>query len=138
MPAKPDGLRLERACRDFVHAIHSRLKSKSNGSVYANMELDVWRYITFGKGRPAEHKGHTMFEKEDFLHFEGLPENWFYTLNQLGEGIKVKFPMKAKPIVSWTSSTFMSKNGKLEVAPKIPIEKISIMFVKAACNFDNI
>ena len=84
------------------------------------MDLDVWRYITSGKGRPAEHKGHTMFEKGEFVRFDGLPENWSYTLNQLGEGVKVKFPIKAKPIISWSKSTFISKKWKIGSGTTIP------------------
>ena len=39
-------------------------------SIYINIELDVWRYITANSGTPSEHKGYMMYEKEDFDCFE--------------------------------------------------------------------
>lgn len=137
-PLKPKDERLERACRDFTHAVSSSLKSKSFATVYASMELDVWRYIMFGKGIPSQHKGHMLYEKEDFCRFHGLLDNWYYTMNQHGEGFKVDFPIKVKPVLTWTNSNFVAKNDKLQVAPKIPLEKISISFAKAACSMNNI
>jgi hypothetical protein len=101
---------------------------------YVNIELDVWRYITYQRGEEAEYKGHKLHSKDDFGRFLGLPADWFYVLNQHGEGMAIRFPIKAKAIVSWTPSMFVSNNGTLELAPRIPLEKITIDFPKRACN----
>ncbi|CAB4025927.1 Hypothetical predicted protein [Paramuricea clavata] len=105
-PLKPDGPKFEQACRDFMNVVQTSLKSKSVSPVYVNMPLDVWRYITLNKGKKSDHKGHMLYEKEHFDRFKGLPHDWYYVLNQHGEGICVDFPIKAKPIVSWSPSRF--------------------------------
>lgn len=130
--------RLETACQEFLHTVQACLKSKSMASCCANIDLDVWQYITYQQGVDAEHKGHKLYEKADFRRFLGLPNDWFYILNQHGEGIAIHFPIKAKVKVSWSPSRFVLRNGKLEVAPRIPLEKVTNKLVKRACNIDNI
>ena len=70
--------------------------------------------------------------------FFDLPADWFYVLNKHGEGMAVRFPIKAKAVLSWTPSRFVPNNGTLEPAQRIPLEKIIIDFRKRACNIDNI
>ena len=137
-PPRPDKTRFEQACRNFIHAIQSGLKSKSTAGIYVDMDLDVWRYITYNQGRMSNHKGHMLFEREDFQRFEGLPDDWCFILNQHGEGVSIDFPLKAKPLVSWTPLKYIVKSGKLVMAPKMPIEKVVFSFAKQACNMDNI
>lgn len=137
-PPRPDKSRFEQACRNFLHAIQSGLKSESVGPFYVDIDLDVWRYVTRNKGEKSNHKGHTLYRREDFQRFEGLPNDWYFVLNQHGEGISIDFPLKAKPLVSWTLSKFIIKSGKLVKAPRVPIEKVVIFFAKQACNIDSI
>ena len=85
-------------------------------SSYVNMELDVWRYITYRWGEEAEHKGHKLYKKDDFGRFSGLQADWFYVLNQHGKRMVIRFPIKVKAVVSWTPSRFVSNNGTLELA----------------------
>jgi hypothetical protein len=94
--------------------------------------------VTFGKGVPSEHRGHFLFEKNDFNQLKYLPENWWYQLNNDGQGTAVKFPIKIKPILSWSSSCNMKKYGKLVKAPRFPLEKLCITIVRSACNINNI
>ncbi|CAB4015417.1 Hypothetical predicted protein [Paramuricea clavata] len=137
-PSRPDKTRFEQSCRNFLHAIQSGLKSKSTAIIYVDMDLDVWRYITCNQGRKSNHKGHILFEREDFRRFEGLPDDWCFILNQHGEGVSIDFPLKAKPLVSWTALSYIVKSGKLVMAPKMPIKKVVLSFAKRACNMDNI
>ena len=57
--------RLQNQCRLFCFGVTSALKSQSSSPVYMylNMDLDVWRFITYGKGRVSEHRGNHLFEK---------------------------------------------------------------------------
>lgn len=103
-PLKPVSIRLEMACRDFFLAIQKCLKGKSMAAVSINMDLDVWHYLTSGRGHASEHKGYTLYEKEDFDRFESLPSDWFYSLNVHGQGTTIDFPIKAKPKILWSLS----------------------------------
>lgn len=137
-PLKPTDAQMEIASRDFVNGIQTSLKGKSFTNIYVNMELDVWRYVTYNRGTPSEHKDYTMYSKEDFDRFEVLPCDWYYNLNQHGQGTAIDFPVKAKPVVSWSASRYNVINGKLEKAARMPLEKISVSIVKRACDINNI
>ena len=107
-------------------------------AVVTNMDLDVWRYLTSNRGAASEHKGYTLYQKEDFGRFETLPSDWYCCLNEHGEGKGIDFPIKAKPMVSWSPSRYCKMNGKLQKAPRIPIEKVSLHFVRKACGIQNL
>jgi hypothetical protein len=102
------------------------------------MDLDIWRYVTYNKGTESNHRGHVLFEKEDFTRLRHLPVNWWYYFNNHGEGRAIDFPLKAKPVLSWSPAHFFKKDGKLCLASRFPMEKISITIVKRACDLDNI
>ena len=46
------------------------------------------------------------------------------------------FPIKAKTVLSWTASHYIVNEGKLQGAPKIPVEQISLTIAKKACNLN--
>ena len=76
-----------------------------------NMDLDVWHYLTSNRGAASEHKGYTLYQNEDFDRFETLPSDQYYRLNEHGEGKGIDFPIKAKPMVSWSLSQYCKTNG---------------------------
>ena len=114
------------------------LKSQRSTPVYVPFDLDVWRFVTNGKGRAAEHRGHFLYEKEELARLKFLPEDWWYYLNSNGEGIAIDFPIKAKPVLSWSPQRYIKKDNKLVKGSRLPLEKVCITIVKRACNTDNI
>ena len=60
---KPERQRLEKTSRDFVQAVKSSLKSKSFGTIYASIDLDVWRYITAIKVKNVSIKDTNFMRK---------------------------------------------------------------------------
>ena len=126
--------RLEEACRNFCVGVLKGLKSPSSSPTYENIELDIWRFVTCGKGKASEHQGNYLFEQNDLARLKYLPEDWWYFLNQHGEGLAVDFPLKARPILSWSSDKYVKKDGQLVKAKKFPTEKICITVVRKACS----
>ncbi|XP_028516755.1 uncharacterized protein LOC110245364 [Exaiptasia diaphana] len=137
-PQKPADERMMVASRDFYCAVVSFLRGKSLAPIYVNLELDVWSFLTYNKGKESQHQGHKLYEKEDFILFKTLPTNWYFTLNEHGEGVAIDFPIKAKPVLLWSASHYCIKSKKLEKAPKFPIDKICLTICKKACNLDNL
>ncbi|CAB3980606.1 Hypothetical predicted protein, partial [Paramuricea clavata] len=137
-PIKISDERLEGACRQFVLGISKGLRSRSAAPMYINMDLDIWRNLTCGKGEVSEHCGNNLYQKNNYEALKYLPENWWYHINQNGEGIAVDLPLKAKPMLSWSSVNFMKKNGKLCRAARIPVEKICLTVVRKACNAEHV
>lgn len=92
-----------------------------------------------GKGDAVE-RGAFLFQKEDFNMFEGLPNHWYYYLNEHGTGRAIDFPIKIRPFLSKSSSKdfVVGGNGTIVKAPIIYQEKLSIYFVKKACHTDNV
>jgi hypothetical protein len=75
-----------------------------------------------------------MLHKEDMHRLKFLPESWWFVLNGHGEGSAVDFPIKVKPVLSWSPSCYMPKEGKLCKAPRLPNEKLCISVIKKPCN----
>ena len=128
--------RLEEACRNFCIGITKALKSLRSTPVHVNLDLDIWRFVTCGKGKASEHRGHHLFERDDLTKFKYLPDDWWYFLNQQGEGVPIDFPLKAKPILSWSSDKYIKRNGQLLKAKKYPVEKVCITVVRKAYSAD--
>lgn len=137
-PPKPSSAKLEEASRNFQSGIVAGLRSVRMAPVYVVMHLDVWRYVTRQKGVPSLHKGYTMYEHSDFARLTSLSPHWHYCLNADGEGAAIDFPLKAKPVLSWTAKHYYQYQGQLKLAPRVPIEKICIEFAKRACNVTNL
>ena len=57
----------------------------------------------YGRGEVSKHRGYKLYKKMDFVALKYLPENWWYHVNKSGEGIAVDFPMKVRPVLSWSS-----------------------------------
>lgn len=71
-----------------------------------------------------------MLGKEDLNRLKFLPDNWWYIINEHGEGSAVNFPLKVKPVLSWSPISFIAKEGRLFKAPRLPNERISISLLK--------
>ena len=130
-------MRLQEAGYHFATGVLSALKSASVSPFYICMNLDVWRYISYRKGTASQHRGHVLYSKHDFARLTTLPEYWWYYLNQLGEGVAVDFPIKIKPVLTWSPVQHVKKAGKLVKASQFPIEKLCVTVVKRACDINN-
>ena len=95
------------------------------------MDLDVWRFAVHGKGEASEHRGNTLYNQDEFADLKYLPDNWWYHINNNGEGIAIDFPFKARPVLSWSSTTFI-KEDKLSKAARMPVERICLNIVRKA------
>lgn len=137
MPTSPNPGRLEAASRQFFWGIQKHLLSKSISPIYVNIDLDIWRYITHGKGKESDHKGFWLYSIEDMSRMQ-LPETWWYILNTHGEVHAIKPPLKIKQVLKWTPKHQILENSKLTPGLQMPIEKICIDFVKRPCNIKNI
>jgi len=139
-PAQPSEERLQEAARQFCNGILGALKGKSQVSIYVYMDLDIWRYISHEKGIACEHKGHRLYQKEDFIRFSSLPNHWWYHLDHNGEGQAIDCPVKIRSFLSWTPAYYVCHdNGKfLHQAPRLPLEKLCINMAKRPCNINNL
>lgn len=105
---------------------------------YVHMHLDVWRFLSYKKGTGSQHRGHVLYCKNDFVRFTTLPMYWWYYLDMHGEGKAVDFPLKIKPVLTWSPAHHYRKGGKLVQASQFPMEKLCITLIKRACDIDNL
>ena len=117
------------ASLQFSCCVTGALRSKRSAPVYVTIDLDVWRHIVFEKGLTSEHRGHNLYEKDDFHKFKYLPVNWWYNLDGDGNGISVDFPLKAKPMLSWSPKNFLKEDGGMIEAKRFPIEKVCLTYI---------
>lgn len=131
---------IDECCLAFHLAVNQGLKSSGvDAHVYTPFRLHVWRYLSRDRGRGIG-RGSYLLEKEDFNRFLNLPRHWYYILNQHGEGTTVDFPIKVRPLLgkSGVKNFIVDANGSLTKAPITYTEKLSIYFVKKACNIHNV
>lgn len=89
--------RLDDASRHFFTAIQATIKSRSVAPSYINIDHDILRYVSHGKGVESEHRGSRLYSIEDFTSLP-LPNNWWYFINTShGQGQKVKPLLKSNP-----------------------------------------
>ena len=106
--------------------------------MYVNIDLDVWRFVTCNKGTVSEQRRHYLFEKYDLARLKYPPEDWWYNLNQDGEGAVVDFPLKAKPLLSWSAQKYIKMHGKIIKAVRFPMENVCQTIIRKACHIDSI
>ena len=99
------------------------------------MDHDIVRHIFQGKGQESPDGKFMLYEKDDFERFE-LPFYWYYYLDELGQGIMLKFLLKIKTKLSFVQKRVIVNNGKVEMGPSIPKEKIIIELQRMACDKD--
>ena len=63
---------------------------------------------------------------------------WWYNLDNNGEGRAINFPIKIKPLLSWTPKRYVVQNGKLMQAERTPVEKAKIHFARRACSAETL
>lgn len=138
---EPDGRRVDACCFSFQSSILQALKSSGvDAHIYVPFDLDVWRYLTKDRGT-AIGKGAFLLEKSEFdLFCNYLPTHWYYFLDLHGEGTAVEFPIQVRPFLSKSGAKnfVVGDDGTLTKAPIMHSEKLSIYFVKRACNINNI
>ena len=111
------------------------VKGKFSAPVDVQIDFDVQRYLWGERGVVSEHPGYKLYNKEDFLHFTSLPESWWYYLDLHGQDKAVDFPLKVKPLLSWTPVQYIKENGMLKQAPQAPVEKVIIHFLQESMQF---
>lgn len=70
-----------------------KLKSKSRAATVLSFHHDCYRFLFFGKGRPSKDGKSTMLEKDDFARCN-IHDLWEQCLDKLGDGVRIKFPVK--------------------------------------------
>ena len=121
--------RLQENIDRLLLAITMKLKSKSRAPTVLSFHHDCYRFLFFGKGRPSKDGKSTMLEKDDFArcNFHDL---WEQCLDKLGDGVRIKFPVKIHITLGWSPKCSAVQGGILVNPPRIPLEKLTIDFVR--------
>ncbi|CAB4003620.1 Hypothetical predicted protein [Paramuricea clavata] len=77
-----------------------------------NLNAFALRALFKDQGVETEDGRHILLEKNDFQRCH-LPEQWDQILDQLGNGIKIAFPVNARPFISQSTKTYRVICGKL-------------------------
>lgn len=115
---------------DFLsHNITLKLKSKSNSSLSFHFNHDCFRFLLGGKGRPTQDGKGVLLDKADFASLN-LPLGWDQCLDKNGDGVAIQYPVRIDPHLSWSAQRLASYNGELVDKPRMPLEKLTIDFVR--------
>lgn len=72
--------------------------------------------------RGFRHLAVFLFQLEDFVRLKQLPFHWWYYFSEHVEGMAVDFPIKVKPILSWSPVHHYLFNGKVREAQQFALE----------------
>ena len=111
--------------------ILEQLKSKSMLPTVIPFRHDVFRYFFGGKGEISNERGAVLLEKSDF-QICNFPRDWDKIADSIGDGLKIDFPVKLRPFLSWSPKTYILKDGQVVVRPRYRPEKLSISICKNA------
>ncbi|CAB4030190.1 Hypothetical predicted protein, partial [Paramuricea clavata] len=87
---------------------------------------DVFHFFFDGLGRVAEQKQWTLYNVKDFVRCQ-LPNSWSYFFNRLGDGVKIRFPVKMRTFLG-RSAKNVTQSG--EQIPQCYVEKLTFNFIK--------
>lgn len=122
--------RLQEACRQFACGVLSALKSPSLSPININLELDIWCYVTFKKGRASEHHGHFCFLSKNYPDLS--------TSQHTGGTLQMNM-VKVLPLISQSKSNhYLVKKGHIVKATRLPLEKLCITIAKRPCNVNTL
>jgi hypothetical protein len=131
---------VDEAVVKFLCRLKGKLKSKSLDPIFnIDMDHDVFRFLFNGKGHPANMAGAVLLDKHDFDRMPLLDESWWYCLKKNGEGSKVDFPIRAKPILRKSTSHYiLDENNALVQAPSFVQEIVSFYVTTNPCSVDSL
>ena len=130
---------LQSASAKFIGAVHSTLSGQRTLPAYTDIKLDTWRHIAYQRGMPSQHRGHTLLQKDDLDKLKYLSCNWWYVANEDGDGVQVDFPIKAKPVLSWSPNAFIKDgSGNMVLAKRFPRGKICINIIRKPVKMDTV
>lgn len=112
----------------FRVAVEKHLKSKSRLPVTISFRGDVYKSL-FG-GKWTLHERWHLLEKSAFPR-KYFPEFWDYSADSHGQGIKVFYPIKVRPHISWSPKKYSVLEGH-HPTPRAFQEKLTFSFIKVA------
>jgi len=114
----------------FRVAVERHLKAKSRLPVRLFFRLDVFRFLFGGKG--VSREGWIFLEKEDFPSAY-FPLGWDSWVDSHGQGMKVFYPLRVKPFISWSPKKYgVGMDGVSFLLPRAFQENVSFNFTKVA------
>ena len=100
--------RVARAIVLLLKAVLGILKKKCHHVPFIatiDMDHDIVRHVFQGKGQESPDCKFMLYEKNDFERFK-MPFYWHYYLDELGQGIVLKFPLGNKTKLSFVEKCF--------------------------------
>lgn len=80
-------------------------------------------------GKNSNEKSWNKFEEGDFDK-RYFPENWNCIIDQHGDGVKLKFPVKMRAFLSISPKTYHKVGGEMNLVPGAYTKKLSLRFIK--------
>ena len=114
--------------------ILKHLRSRhGNADISTIVELreDVYKYLFNGKGRQSGRRGYINMNKDNFCRCN-FPNGWECSVDRLGDGVKVVFPIRMRHFLGWGPKSYILVNQTLVPAKRYRQEKLSICFATTA------
>ena len=120
---------------DLISAIN---RSLSLGTVRMHtfsidFNFDIFRFLFSNKGKaPSKGKG-LLYDRCDFAS-EYFTDKWDVVLDRLGDGCKVEFPIRLRPVLKFSKKCYVRNgDGNLKQKPRTFYETLSVTVFKHRC-----
>lgn len=129
----PDNDRIISSCDVIRHAVEMFLKCRSELPMSVSLPGDVFKYMFSSRGEVKRgwlHLPSSAFPSKYF------PRGWDTYYDNLGQGVKVEYPILLKHTVSFSLQKYLEGNDHTPVpAPKSFKEVLKVKFNKVAGGF---
>ncbi|XP_046863235.1 LOW QUALITY PROTEIN: uncharacterized protein LOC124456980 [Xenia sp. Carnegie-2017] len=125
-------MEIVQSCVDRLRmtALIAQKRQGSEQRISIDFRHDVFQYLFYGFGEPAQQKHWTLYEKKDFFLCK-FPENWSCLYDSHGDGIKIKYTeLKIRKFLGKSPKTHKRNRTKINAMPQTCFEKISVFFYK--------
>ena len=90
---------------------------------------DVFKFLFYGMGKPAEQKQWTLYEEKDFCRCK-LPKNWNCVFDSHEDGVKIRYPLKMRTFLGRSPKNYKKEGSEIVAMPQTYVEKTSVVFIK--------
>ena len=102
-----------RAASEALHCgILDHLKSKSSLPTVIAFKHANFNFLFRHRGCKSNDSGAIVLERDNFkrCHF---PNSWYMTIDRIGDGVKIDFPVKVRLFMGWSPKIHSLTGGQL-------------------------
>ena len=113
--ANPSAESIQQGKDALACGLLEQLKSKSVLPTVIPFRRNVFEYFFGGKGEKSNERGAILLDEADFDACD-LPKDWDNVVDHIGDALRIDFPVKIRPFLSWSPKTRALVGGTITIS----------------------